>query len=115
MAFHDDLLNQAYHLARRDKKRPQQANLRRAVSTAYYALFHLLVSAAVSYWRVERQRSSLARSFEHGRMKNACKNFRTQDIGIRFVAETFVDLQLVRHDADYNNSRAWTRFEVIKH
>lgn len=30
MAFHDDLLNQAYHLARRDKKRPKQANLRRA-------------------------------------------------------------------------------------
>jgi uncharacterized protein (UPF0332 family) len=115
MAFHDDLLDQADHLARRDKKRPKQANLRRAVSTAYYALFHLLVSEAVSYWRLERQRSSLARSFEHGKMKNACKNCKARDPGIQFVAAAFVDLQQFRHDADYNNSKTWTRFEVLTH
>jgi len=41
MAFPNDLLEQAKHLAIREKKRPRQASLRRAVSTAYYALFHL--------------------------------------------------------------------------
>ena len=40
------LLSQALHLARRDRFRPEQVNLRRAVSSAYYALFHALVGAA---------------------------------------------------------------------
>jgi hypothetical protein len=38
MSFADDLLEQAYHLANRESKKPKQASLRRAVSTAYYAL-----------------------------------------------------------------------------
>ena len=37
MAFADDLLEQAYHLVRKDGQNPKQASLRRAVSTAYYA------------------------------------------------------------------------------
>ena len=41
MSFPNDLLEQARHLANREPKRPKQASLRRAVSTAYYALFHL--------------------------------------------------------------------------
>ena len=47
MAYPEDLLEQANHLARREPKRPKQASLRRAVSTAYYALFHLLIGQAV--------------------------------------------------------------------
>src|ERR1035438_9397336 len=100
MAYHDDLLDQALHLARRDPKRPKQANLRRAVSTAYYALFHLLVSEAVGYWRLERQRSLLARSFDHKKMKGVCNNFRSQkpqNAELLAVAEAFLDLQQSRH------------------
>lgn len=44
MTLHHDLLEQAEHLAKRETKKPKQASLRRAVSSAYYALFHLLVS-----------------------------------------------------------------------
>ena len=58
MAFADDLLAQAYHLARLDPE--SQANLRRAVSTGYYALFHLLIDEAVGKWSVARQRSMAA-------------------------------------------------------
>ncbi len=47
MAYPDDLLEQAQHLAQREPKRPKQASLRRAISSAYYALFHLLISEAV--------------------------------------------------------------------
>jgi hypothetical protein len=36
--FHAHLLEQAQHLAMRDAGRPRQANLRRGVSSAYYAL-----------------------------------------------------------------------------
>jgi uncharacterized protein (UPF0332 family) len=43
MAFPDDLLEQANHLANREPELPRQASLRRAVSAAYYALFHLLI------------------------------------------------------------------------
>jgi len=62
MPFADDLLEQAHHLATREAGEPKQASLRRAVSTAYYALFHLLIDEAVSQWSVERQRSILART-----------------------------------------------------
>jgi len=73
MAFANDLLKEAYHLASRGGKNPKQASLRRAVSTAYYALFHLLISDFVANWKVKSQRDKLARLFEHGRMKGASK------------------------------------------
>jgi uncharacterized protein (UPF0332 family) len=115
MAYHDDLLDQALHLARRDPKRPKQANLRRAISTAYYALFHLLIADAVAYWKLERQRSSFARVFEHKKMKGACKNCNAPNGDLRAVAESFVELQQSRHLADYDNSRVWTKVEVMAH
>ncbi len=42
MSLHADLLDQAEQLAHLDPRRRKQANLRRAISSAYYALFHLL-------------------------------------------------------------------------
>jgi hypothetical protein len=74
MAFADDLLEQAYHLAKRERRNPRQASLRRAVSTAYYAVFHLLIDEAVGNWTIERQRSALARTFDHGKMKKVCED-----------------------------------------
>ena len=71
MPFPDDLLEQAYELAHKEPTNPKQASLRRAVSTAYYALFHLLIDDAVSKWEVERQRSILARTFEHSKMRGS--------------------------------------------
>jgi uncharacterized protein (UPF0332 family) len=41
MALAEDLLEQAFLLLNKESKNPKQASLRRAVSTAYYALFHL--------------------------------------------------------------------------
>ncbi len=48
--LHDDLLALALKTFELDSGpgRPKQANLRRAVSTAYYALFHLLVHDATA-------------------------------------------------------------------
>ncbi len=73
MAFADDLLEQAYRLASRQKENASQASLRRAVSTAYYDLFHLLIDEAVSNLAVERQRGDIGRTFEHKAMKNVCE------------------------------------------
>jgi len=46
MSLPHDLLAQARLLATKEPRRPKDASLRRAVSTAYYALFHLLTDEA---------------------------------------------------------------------
>jgi len=48
-----------------------EANLRRAVSSAYCALFHLLIRDAVSNWKHAEHHARLARAFDHKRMKDA--------------------------------------------
>jgi hypothetical protein len=122
MALADDLLEQAYHLANWESGEPKQASLRRAVSTAYYALFHLLIDEAVGNWAVARQRSILARTFEHGRMKGVCndqiKLFYSSGqphsgTQLNNVARTFVSLQEERHTADYDNAFVWSRMDAI--
>jgi hypothetical protein len=130
MAFADDLLEQAEHLARREPKRPRQASLRRAVSTAYYALFHLLISETIRNWRRPAERNTLARMFEHGFMSKACDKkyreledyFKTNPPAgseltiakhVHLIAETFTVLQQLRHDADYDGSVKWTRTSTL--
>ena len=122
MAFADDLLEQAYHLANLEGGDPKQASLRRAVSTAYYALFHLLIDEAVGNWGVARQRSILARTFDHVKMKGTCddhvKSFYSSGqpssgVQLKNVAYTFVQLQEMRHTADYNNAVVWSRSDAI--
>ena len=44
--MYEDLIDLAGSIAALDKKKPKQAHLRRAVSTAYYAVFHYLVDEA---------------------------------------------------------------------
>jgi uncharacterized protein (UPF0332 family) len=122
VAFADDLLEQAYHLARREKRKPKQASLRRAVSTAYYSLFHLLIAEAVANWRRRDQRAALARAFDHGRMRNASKEVPSkvpgQDPGVvadlKMVANTFIQLQRQRYAADYDNSKKWSRSDALE-
>lgn len=120
MSFPSDLLQQAYDLAEKEPVDPKQASLRRAVSTAYYALFHLLVDEAVGKWAVERQRSVLARTFEHGRMKGSCddvlkrvKSGANLPPELNTVAQNFIQLQQHRHTADYDNSKQWSRTDVM--
>ena len=123
MAYHDDLLEQALDLIHKDPRRPKQASLRRAVSTAYYALFHLLISEAVANWKRASLRSELARSFEHGAMKSASNRaqqstFPAQSAGavadLRYVARTFVQLQEKRHVADYDSATFWMKTEALQ-
>jgi hypothetical protein len=46
MPYHEDLIEHALFLATLNPGQPKQADLRRAVSAAYYALFHLLTTEA---------------------------------------------------------------------
>src|SRR5258708_25785244 len=119
MPFPKDLLQQAYDLANKEPTNPKQASLRRAVSTAYYALFHLLIDEAVSKWAVERQRSILARVFEHDKMKRVCaeilavvKSGGPLSPELNTVALNFIPLQQHRHTPDYDNSKNWSHSAV---
>ena len=131
MALHDDLLRQAHTLARHEPKRPKQASLRRSVSSAYYALFHLLTSAAsdrlITGSDRDALRSAIRRAFDHAVMKEACREIVKPNAGklskaldgrvvppaLVGVAEAFVDLQQTRHQADYDLTRTFTRREVM--
>jgi hypothetical protein len=69
---------------------------------------------------VERQRSILARTFEHGKMKGICDDvLRTVKSGgsvspeLNTVAQNFIQLQQHRHTADYDNSKQWSRTDVL--
>ncbi|MGA2883398.1 MAG: hypothetical protein ABSG13_31015 [Bryobacteraceae bacterium] len=122
MAFAQDLLKQAFHLLNKESKNPTQASLRRSVSTAYYALFHLLIQDASANWSRADTRDYLARAFEHRTMKQACTwaENATYDPAIslqvvaklRSVARAFRELQLQRHLADYSNATKWDRIKA---
>lgn len=132
MALSSELLEQARHLARREPKRPKQASLRRAASSAYYALFHFLVEQAsrfiVSGGGKDRVtlRGAVSRAFNHGQMKSVSEAFagkgknpwkdlfpgQSVPADLETVASTFVELQQARHEADYDQTRSFTRREV---
>lgn len=121
MSFADDLLEQANHLAIWLPKEPKQASRRRAVSTAYYALFHLLVDEAVSNWAVERQRSVLGGTINHVGIKEKCadllkraKSDRDMPAELISVAQLFIMLREQRSLADYDNSKWWSIADVQK-
>jgi hypothetical protein len=65
MPFPNDLLEQARHLANREPKRPKQVSLRRAVSRAYYAIFHLLSIDTAKNWSRRAERPTIARMLDH--------------------------------------------------
>lgn len=124
MAYHDDFLRRALHLVHKEPRNPIQASLRRAVSTAYYALFHLLISEVANWSRVNL-RTALGRAFDHSTMNAASKRiqdkkkfpFTGEDPGVvlalREVAKAFAQLQEKRHTADYDNTTFWTRTEAL--
>jgi uncharacterized protein (UPF0332 family) len=124
MSLADGLLEQARHLANREPRRPRQASLRRAISTAYYALFHLLVDEATKLLAVEpRLRQLAGRALAHDEMRQASNSFQSAGLpphvsvvsgtvipsDLQLVAKAFVELQDARHAADYNLGRTYTR------
>ena len=117
MAFADDLLADAHHLASRGGKRPRQSSLRRAVSTAYYALFHLLIADFVLNWKTKDQRARLGRMFDHRKMSQAAFKFKggtpsPLEAHLKTVIAAFAQLQEDRYTADYDVGRTWSRLDV---
>jgi uncharacterized protein (UPF0332 family) len=132
--MHDHLIAQARRLARLDPSRPKQANLRRAVSSAYYAVFHFLTDQAcrIAIGGQHDQapyRHVLGRAFAHNVMKAACVSFAGGTLKasvskglppgfafpaeIRDIATIFLNLQEQRHLADYDLTERFRRSDVL--
>jgi uncharacterized protein (UPF0332 family) len=82
---------------------PKQIDLRRAVSAAYYALFHLLTTEAAQNWKNESQRTQFARMFDHRRMRAS-----SSKISLRLLPADPAEIP----SADYDNSKVWSRTQV---
>ena len=122
----DDLIEIARHLTAEsvagDRGRPRQAWLRRAVSAAYYALFHAMarscadmVAGATPASRSHAAWRQVYRSLEHGHARNQCKNKTVMEKfpeGIQSFGRAFVEMQRQRHSADYDPDPKLLRTDV---
>lgn len=108
MGLAGDLLDDARHLATKGVAEDRDSCRRRAISTAYSAVFHLLVENSVANWPFADQRARLARMFNHQRMRDASiapkdkKNPTLVETQVLDVITAFGQLQGDRHRADYD-------------
>lgn len=123
----DELLQLAWKLVNLDE---DPATSRRAVSTAYYAFFHLLIAEATLNWGRAEHRSQLSRLFDHGNMRRAsdkiCSDFNRllkkksppplisqASRDLKTVAEAFGTIQQKRIEADYVISSTWANADAV--
>ena len=121
-----DLLRIAEGLARgaigSGRGRPRQAELRRAISAAYYAMFHTLAlcgaNTLVGAARVNRNQPEwiqVYRSLEHGYARNQCNNRAVMDrfpLEIQDFGVLFARIQRERQAADYDPNASFSRYRV---
>ena len=117
-----DLIDTAKHLVETSTAgRPREANLRRAVSTTYYALFHCIAAccADMLVGGAGARRSQPAwrqayRALDHGIARNRCRSgeMRRFPSEIRDFAALFVLMQEERHRADYDPDTSFYKVYV---
>jgi uncharacterized protein (UPF0332 family) len=111
---------------------PRQVDLRRAISSAYYGLFHFALTEVADEFVGATQRTSsrytlVYRSIDHRALKELCNEVRKQtppskyaaylpaggfDQNVQIFAAAAVDLQEKRHNADYNPQQRYTTFDA---
>ena len=123
MSLAEELLEHARFLATLDPRITSQANIRRAISAAYYAVFHLLSAAVaeqVSPVFPAGLRECTQRALGHSQMVNVAKAFSQQGKSeakglpkgfvlpdpisqeLASISNGFKELQEARHTADYD-------------
>lgn len=115
------------------KTKPRQADLRRAVSSAYYAVFHQLLIAVADEFigktsRKDKRYSLLYRSIDHRMAKRICEEASRRapaakyasfipaggfEQDIRRFSSNFIQLQIRRHDADYSPTETLSIVDVL--
>jgi uncharacterized protein (UPF0332 family) len=123
MSLAEELLEHARFLANLDERMTTQAVIRRAISAAYYAVFHLLsaeVAEQVSPDFPDGLRERIQRVLGHGQMVNVATAFSKEGKRVvnglpkgfvlpdpiskelASIAKIFQELQEARHIADYD-------------
>jgi hypothetical protein len=112
---HADLLDSAVKLACSDSggTPPTQTDLRRALSTAYYAAFHFVMAQCADLLTCDPGGRDLARawhqiyrSIKHVDVRNACNSAADSSYGfpaeIRAFAVLYPNMRKIREEADYD-------------
>ena len=107
-----------------NRGRPRQAELRRAVSAAYYALFHALahccagrLAGSTRTSRNEAAWIQTYRALEHGHARNQCNDSSAMSafpLEIQNFGRRFVFMQRQRQLADYSPNARYSRLWVIQ-
>jgi uncharacterized protein (UPF0332 family) len=107
----DDLFDLADHLARREVGRPKHVSLRRAISTAYYGVFHaiakLCADELVGWSKAWEAYTPIYRTLDHSAARRLFVSGRIETIYGEEIAELgrlFIMLQQARYTADYDPS-----------
>lgn len=105
----DRLLAVAHDLSRRTGRRPREAFMRRAVSTAYYAMFHALARLCANQFVGGKHAKTAAwarvyRALDHKPAKTVLRSTGAAELASEIVAfgEAFALLQERRNQADYD-------------
>ncbi len=115
MGLADELLEDAHFLADKGIADQRPSQMRRSISTAYYAVFHLFVEDFVEHWEFPDQRARLGRMFSHGLMRTGFtpkdkRNPTPLEKELIDVISSFEQLQKDRHRADYDTG--WNLVET---
>jgi hypothetical protein len=101
---------------------PRQVDLRRAISSAYYGVFHAALTAAADEFvgktkRTTKQYSLVYRSIDHKNLRDLCTELKKQNLPAKYAryqpangfgrnipefAAAVLELQEKRHAADYD-------------
>ena len=102
--------------------RPRQSDLKTAVNRTYYALFHTLaiMAADAATGKTARTRKDpawthTARALDHRTARQECQRIVGQALlstAVRQFAQTFVQMQTLRNEADYEDYSRYTRTQV---
>jgi hypothetical protein len=128
-----DLLDTAEFLLLANNGTPSQANIRRAYSSIYYALFHTLcqecadrIVGSTPNCRSQRAWEQVYRALDHGPAKKQCKKITNENhllnfpAAIKDFAALLCTLQQKRHSADYairdqfSETDALTQMEIAR-
>ena len=102
---------------------PRETNLRRAVSTTYYALFHCLAKTcadtlvgASSSNRSNKAWMQAYRSLQHSQARDRCNRAHSLKFPqeIQDFAQLFPSAQRLRERADYNPNSVFTKSNVVR-
>lgn len=102
-----DFLELAEETIARDQGRPRQVSLRRAVSDAYYALFHAVcfvcADELVGWRRPWDYVEPIYRSLDHGEVRKRVGGDTVRTLGqdVARIGAILIELQDRRHEADY--------------